>query len=500
MASSSSCNNCGKNSLIRDDVSGDLLCSSCGVVQGFDNYDAQLGGLSGPQGTFIRVGTVGRGSVYSYKETKLYEAHKSIDEFMFRLGLLGSKTNDVKTMISTITEGEFGQGDWFQVLIGACAYVVMRKDNRSLPMAEVADAIGCDVYELGVESSIVDRMRKQGIFLIQCAIKWFLTTGRRPLPVVVAVLVLVAELNQVEVRVEDLAKEVHAKVSTCRTRYKELLEELVKVAQVLPWGKDVTSKNIVNNAPFVIQYMEKKSMSESADKRNHTLYNLEEIVSECLCKDVEYEHGTDIISYEKDSQYFSLGDTAGITRTGIKDVDKLKISHECLSIMYEKFLNESEHAKNSRGRGMAHKRKRMEKLDLYACREWWDGKSELSKKLLLKELLQQDVGFDTMPPSFIAGCLKSKRRREKIRSAKQRIQRIMHPDNADWSDSGSGCLLDEVQPGKKKKKRKGMLVNDVSWEDLIIETLLLHQVKEEEIEKGHYNTLLDLYVFNSGVV
>ena len=45
-----------------------------------------------------------------------------------------------------------------------------------------------------------------------------------------------------------------------------------------------------------------------------------------------------------------------------------------------------------------------------------------------------------------------------------------------------------------------MVVDDVDWEDLIIETLVLHQVKEEEIEKGHYNTLLDLHVFNSGIV
>ncbi|CAJ1932222.1 unnamed protein product [Sphenostylis stenocarpa] len=38
-----------------------------------------------------------------------------------------------------------------------------------------------------------------------------------------------------------------------------------------------------------------------------------------------------------------------------------------------------------------------------------------------------------------------------------------------------------------------MVVDDVDWEDLVIETLVLHQVKDEEIETGHYNTLLDLH-------
>ncbi|KAL7243588.1 hypothetical protein ACSBR1_015897 [Camellia fascicularis] len=45
------------------------------------------------------------------------------------------------------------------------------------------------------------------------------------------------------------------------------------------------------------------------------------------------------------------------------------------------------------------------------------------------------------------------------------------------------------------------MATDVDWEDFIIETLLLHQVEgEEEIDKGHYNTLLDLHVFNSGSI
>ncbi|KAH1264498.1 Plant-specific TFIIB-related protein PTF2 [Glycine max] len=273
MSKSPPCTYCGRASFIRDDISGELICSSCGGVQQFDQFDAQIGGIDGPQGTFIHVGTAGSGSLYSYRERKLFAAQNLIDEVTNQLGL-SSKSGDVRSMISTITEGEFGQGEWFHVLIGACAYVVMRKEDRPLPMAEVASAIGCDVYEIGrmilrvvdflnlrpdfpefdivhllertirncngfasVERDLIERMRKQGVFLIQCAVKWYLSTGRRPVPLVVAVLVFVAELNGVGVGMEELAKEVHAKVSTCRARYKELLETLVKVAQVLPWGR-----------------------------------------------------------------------------------------------------------------------------------------------------------------------------------------------------------------------------------------------------------------------
>ena len=147
MSKSPPCTYCGRASFIRDDISGELICSSCGGVQQFDQFDAQIGGIDGPQGTFIHVGTAGSGSLYSYRERKLFAAQNLIDEVTNQLGL-SSKSGDVRSMISTITEGEFGQGEWFKVLIGACIYVVMRKEDQPLPMAEVASTIGIDVYEI----------------------------------------------------------------------------------------------------------------------------------------------------------------------------------------------------------------------------------------------------------------------------------------------------------------------------------------------------------------
>ncbi|KAI9070981.1 hypothetical protein K1719_020992 [Acacia pycnantha] len=117
MASSRSCNNCGKTSLVRDDVTGELICSLCGA-----------------------------GTIYSYKERKFFQSQSLIDEFTSRLGI-SSKISDIKLMISTITEGEFGQGDWSEVF--NWCMVVRQKDNRPMSMAEVAWAVGCDVYELG---------------------------------------------------------------------------------------------------------------------------------------------------------------------------------------------------------------------------------------------------------------------------------------------------------------------------------------------------------------
>lgn len=528
------CASCGSKTLTREDISGSLICVSCGVVQAFDNYDAQLYGRDGPTGIYVHVGTAGTGSALNYKEKKIYESNKLIDELTFKLDLTGQRSIQIKNMIDKITDGEFGLGDWFPILIGACSYVVMRLDDKSLPISEVASVLNCDVYELGrmitrvveflnlklpevdivsmfervirnsrlqgftnLDESMLDRMRKQGVLLLNCAVKWFLTTGRRPMPVVVAVLVFVTELNGVSVKIENVAKEVHCTVVTCRKRYKELLEALVKVAQALPWGKDVTVKNVLKNALFVMNYMEMKSMEKRKEERdglNCGGIDLGDVVSECLKKDVEYriEGG----GVESDPRYLEVEERSGLALTGVDHVDKTQLSHECLAIIYTRFANGIDDGKLLEESEVIHGVKGRGGYELHACRDWWCGKSELSKKVLLKKILEKDVGLDVMPPSFVNGCVVNERRRAKINAAKRRIDKIMNPSRASTGDVDNVYSLESVHTRKRKRK----LVAEIDWEDLIIETLLLHQVKEEEIETGHYNTLLDLHVFNSGIM
>ncbi|XP_059664102.1 plant-specific TFIIB-related protein PTF2 [Cornus florida] len=526
MEISRACRSCRERTLESDYVTGNTVCSSCGVVQDYDNFQADFGGFNGPAGTFVRVGTAGTGSVCNYKEKKVYEAKRLIDELMSELGV--SASDEVRKMVETITEGEYGEGHWFPIFVGACAYVVMRRDNKSLPIVEVAAVIRCDVHELGrmvarVVSNLgmklpefdiviafkrailnshrfnvlsedkVERVLKQGIFLLQCSVKWFLTTGRRPLPMVAAVVVFVAKLNQVDARIEDVAKELHVALATTRLRYKELLESLVKVAQALPWGKDITVKNIVKNAPHVIQYMELKSMGKR-DKTNKSLehvgFDLDDMVSDITSKEIEY--GTDDYCIQSDCQYFEAGRSSS---WNIDELDKFKISPECLSMIYSKFLDEVPHVNSVGESGEENIRKGGRKY-VHACTEWWKGQSELSKKLFLKQILGKDVGLNAMPPSYVTGCLAYQRRSEKIKAAKLRIDKVMRPAGPDSGDRDDSFLTKCVKTGKKRRKMQV----DIDWEDFVIETLLLHQVEEGEIEKGHYNTLLDLHVFNSGIL
>ncbi|KZV18479.1 transcription factor IIIB 50 kDa subunit [Dorcoceras hygrometricum] len=529
MENNGSCKNCRKNTLVPDDVTGNLVCTSCDVVQDFDNFQAHIGGVTGAAGTYVRVGTVGAGGTLNYKENKVFESQRLIMDITFKLGISGSKTNEIKVLAEKITEGEYGRGRWFTVFVGACAYVVMRKDGKMLPIVEVADVVDCDVYELGrmigrvvgfvdlklpefdivncfersirscpsfdrVSADTIGRMMQQGVFLVQCLIKWFITTGRRPIPVVAAVLVFVGELNEVPVNIDDVANELHVVVGTCKKRYKELLERLVEVARVLPWGKDVTVKNILRNAPFVIQYMEMKSNMICNGKRKsfeHVQSDIEGLLVDCLGKEIGYGI-CNTSSKDGNLDYFEVSHSSNLSQGS---PDRFQISPECLSIIYSRFLDEVSFAKVSAERGMENRRKPQRSYDLQVCTDWWEGKSELSKKLVLMQIFDKDVGLDATPPSFVKGSLAKQRRQEKIINAKGRIHRIMNPY---MSDSGNSKALCASEPEKTARKRKKIQM-DIDWEDLIIETLLLHNVEDDEIVNGHYNVLLALHVFDNGI-
>ncbi|KAK9051692.1 hypothetical protein SSX86_028320 [Deinandra increscens subsp. villosa] len=515
-----SCKNCNSTNLIVDSVTGNLECFSCGVVQDFNNFEMQTFNADGPVGTNVRLGSSGSRYHYSYRESKIYSAQNTVSDILLRLDL-EQRSDEVNNMIKLVTEDEYGAGNWFNVLVGACVYVVMRKANKVLPLTSVCDSVSCDIYELGrMVSRVVDhldlklpdfdivglfdrvfkewvtgrsnigkdlsgRMVKQGIFLLQCMIKWYVTTGRRPVPVVVAVMVFVCELNEVEISMDDLAGQLNVAVVTCKVRYKELLKRLVDVARAnLPWGDDVNLKNIMKNAPLVIQYMEVKSM---CDPGKETI-SVEDIDADldCLVNDCLDREDESLVVQDS-----GRNESQGSSDWEVEDLERLKVSPECLSAIYSKYMEEYSKMKTLMKRGDNTKIGSSEKYDFFVdTTEYWSGDSELSKKLFLDKILEKDVGLNAMPPSFVNGCLKTQKIKEKIKAATIRIEKIRQPLLAAKRSKES----DDRLPTVKSRKRKKI---DIDWEDFIIETLLLHDVKEEEIEKGYYNTLLDLHVFQA---
>ncbi|KAH9604716.1 hypothetical protein KSS87_004210 [Heliosperma pusillum] len=509
------CKSCKNKTLVTNDVTGDNVCSSCGIVQDFTNFHHQFGDGGG---NYVIPGTTGLGHDYSYKERKLHHSNNLIEDIAKHRDLL-DRAWEVKDMVNKVTEGDYGLGNWFTVLVGACCYIVMRQKNKVLTIDEVCDVIGSDLYEMGrmvgrvvqflglelpefdvvallertirklsgfkeVDKEKVDVMVKQGNFVVHCCIKWWLTTGRRPGPVAVAVLFFVAELNGFKMRIEEVAKEVNVGIATCKLRYKELREALVEVAKGLPWGNDINVKHIMRHATGVIKYMEMKSMEDlwsslkrdrgnglgdfgdaprEFHKKRRPGNRLGEFDSnndptDLFGRDAGYkvDVGGSGVENGLQSDGEAQGENSGCY-SGNVDMKDLKASYENLAKLYSKFKAEFTNNRiTNRDEDEVHNcEDGLDDLDLH--NEWWSGESELCEKLFLEQLEEKDVGLDTLPPSYIRGCLAVKRRRKKIGAAKMRIDNIRFPSTdkvlcSGIESSNDMCLSENVKSSYEEKK------------------------------------------------
>ncbi|MQL80260.1 hypothetical protein Taro_012705 [Colocasia esculenta] len=508
------CKHCGERSVVLDLSCGLRVCSSCGAEQAADNFQLQAFTSDGHALGAI-VQSVGD---FTYRDRKIRQADVQISDITSRLGLSAARAADVRAMVSEVTDGEFGVGDWFPVLVAACACIVMRRSHLPLAIAEAAATIGSDPHEVGrmvtrvigflgldqipefdifrsleravrtcpslagVDEERAEEMVRQGRFLLQCAVKWFLTTGRQPLPLVAAVASFVAEVNGVKANVEEIAKEIYAGSHTSKLRKKELMETLVKVAKaLLPWGEDVTLKNVVHNAPLLFRCMEMKAKAGTLDMDRFSF-------------GLERAFGGYLSCEGNDSVYFNKSIVSDTDAAGCKDIETVKLSAECLSRAYEKAMESFDAVEPSgeSAKSLAKKRK-MESARL--LQPFISCISTSSENLSFEEILERDVGYDAPPPSFVAGLEARERRRKKIDAAKNRINKVMRPPSTELHAREDGLPQKRLKTTKRHKQDAD--AGTIDWEDCIIELLLLHQVNEEEIEEGHYSRLLDLHVFCS---
>ncbi|XP_042398062.1 plant-specific TFIIB-related protein PTF2-like isoform X2 [Zingiber officinale] len=498
------CLSCGEDDTVVDPDSGACVCCSCGCVVSTDEFRHQAFTSDGQATGFLHNITD-----FDYRQRKLHRARSQIEDLTSALGLSSLRATDVSDLISEATDGSFGDGQWFSDLIAACSYIVARRHRIPTSLTEAADAVGRDACDVGhMVTRVVQHLRLpslpefniaaaldrvvntcqsfkgldpekskeligQGQFLLNCATKWFLTTGRQPLPLVAAVLAFVADANGVKASVEEIAEGIPAGVTTSKLRLKELTETLIRVARsLLPWGKDVTLQNLTLNAPLLIRLMERKSKSDRSVDIGFGF----DAFSGALRKDNEDE-----------SKYFKIGEEQDCT-ANCDNFAYAKLSGECISSAYDKVLERIDHLKAIGGFDKDRsKRTRREILETRALQDAWEGRWDRENKLTLEQVLERDVGFYALPPSFVAGVQSRRFRRAKIEAAKQRIQKIMKTFGTKQNSAGGvkveDCVVEE-RVGRKRRRTKKQCEDKLDWEDCIIELLLLHRVEEDEIEQG----------------
>uniref|UniRef100_A0A0E0IF09 TFIIB-type domain-containing protein n=1 Tax=Oryza nivara TaxID=4536 RepID=A0A0E0IF09_ORYNI len=562
----STCWSCGEGAVVADPDTGVLVCTSCGRIHDSGSSEFVHQSICTDNGVYdLRASSfVYHQSQSQYRDQKLSNGVVTIASIAARLGLSPTAADEALAMAKSATGGNLAtQGSAFlPALASACAFLVARSHRLPLSLAEAAETAFCSVasladlvsriashlslpplpsfdYAAALERAVrsspslssaaserTEVILSQSRFLLRCASKWSLTTGRFPLPLIAALVAFAAEANGVtSITVEDIARDISARLHTSLRRYKELVDALVRVArELLPWGADVNAKNLLLNAPVLLRLMEMRSQSDPSEQFLESFApDIAGIVQACSAVD------------DDESKYLQVApqlasddlDSNNSGQEG-KELENLKISEECLSSAYQNVLKRLAQLQRlgQVGKGANRKRQRIGGLELEPCIDSLDD--GWTKDMVLEDVVNIDVGFDVPPPSFAAGMKLQKKRRARIEAAKCRIDAIrkgpVESENklqaalrnedacspqkparkkrgkkriagSDRAMNGELPIEMPDGPGGEKKRRKGAPSDGIDWEDCIIELLLLHGANEEEIEQGQYRRLLDLHVF-----
>ncbi|XP_062192530.1 plant-specific TFIIB-related protein PTF2-like [Phragmites australis] len=566
---SSTCRSCGEGAVVSDPDSGALVCTSCGLVHdaGAAEFVNQAT-FNDAGGLDLRVSSLVRHhSDSAYRDNKLAGASAAITSIAARLGLSPARAEEALRIAKSATDGNLVTpgAAFLPALAAACTLLVARSHRLPLSLAEAAEAAFCSApsladlvsrvaaqlslpplpcfdYAAALDRAVrlspsltaaagekTEAILAQARFLLRCATKWSLTTGRYPLPLVAGLVAFSAEVNEVtSLSVEDIARDISAAPRTSLRRYKELVDALVHVArQLLPWGADVNAKNLLLNAPVLLRLMEMRSQS-------HLSEQFLEGFAPDMAGIVQAYSSVD----DDESRYLQVGpsgaedfdfENSGQER---KELEDKMISEKCLSDAYQNVLKRLAQLQElgQVGKGSNKRKQWRGGLEL---EPWMDSTVDGWKKdVVLEEVVDIDIGYDAPPPSFTAGMELRKKRRARMETAKQRIDAIRKapaapatnanhsqpvernedacpPQKLAWKKQGRKKMdgryhipmdnMPEMPAGSDvgKKKWKRVSCDGIDWEDCIIELLLLHGANEVEIEQGQYRRLLELHVFRA---
>nr|CAD1837702.1 unnamed protein product [Ananas comosus var. bracteatus] len=297
------CWSCGEGRVISDPETGARVCNGCGREHEAAADFVQQPDF-GPDGrpdasASSLVHSVGD---FGYRERKLHGATLLFSSVCSRLGLSPARSDDALRLALSATSGSLAtpSSAFLPALAAASALIVARRHRlpspsptpppppsapplprrprrppRPPPLPPPSPPFDADraldravrsspALALALPPGKADAVVSHARFLLRCAAKWALTTGRHPLPLLAAVIALAAQINGVpSVSVDDVAGEISAGVSTSRVRLKELVAALVRAARaLLPWGDDVTPRNLAHNAPLLLRLMEMRSKAK----------------------------------------------------------------------------------------------------------------------------------------------------------------------------------------------------------------------------------------------
>mmetsp|Transcript_10417 Transcript_10417/g.38392 ORF Transcript_10417/g.38392 Transcript_10417/m.38392 type:complete len:603 (-) Transcript_10417:1540-3348(-) len=227
---------------------------------------------------------------------------RKVKEISGKLALKSVVEQDAKRIMLDCCHGKHGKGRWAEVLSAACVYAACRLHSVALALVEVGDTISCNAYILGRVFSLLVRHMQLGplpplnpeLFLERNASRLYddlrardptkykqilahaklllslaksasISTGRHPLPLVVATLFLAGYAHDRQEELKQLATSLSVGLDAATLRVREINKVLRPMAKCLPWDLTNLKQNTLylpaNELLFLLQYLEAAKVS-----------------------------------------------------------------------------------------------------------------------------------------------------------------------------------------------------------------------------------------------
>ncbi|EFC37123.1 predicted protein [Naegleria gruberi] len=197
---------------------------------------------------------------------------------------------------SDIIKFKYTKEKWMDGVIAGALYVVCRREKLPITLLDLSEVTGYSIFELGRKykeicktfniqvdpldlETLCDRMTnefsdcftdengqvniktKTDINLrmrriIRVAMKECLDSGRRPIALVAAALLLALQSCSIDMKLSEVARSTHVGEATIRERFNELKQLLMNLSKQLPWAHEITLKTLPRHLPFILDVVE----------------------------------------------------------------------------------------------------------------------------------------------------------------------------------------------------------------------------------------------------
>eukprot|EP01054_Gregarina_sp_Poly1_P003361 Gregarina_sp_Poly_1__3360@NODE_196_length_11576_cov_92_095925_g175_i0_p2_GENE_NODE_196_length_11576_cov_92_095925_g175_i0NODE_196_length_11576_cov_92_095925_g175_i0_p2_ORF_typecomplete_len590_score106_98TFIIB/PF00382_19/2_8e15TFIIB/PF00382_19/6_3e14BRF1/PF07741_13/1_6e03BRF1/PF07741_13/2_8e10TF_Zn_Ribbon/PF08271_12/8_5e07Prim_Zn_Ribbon/PF08273_12/0_0055Lar_restr_allev/PF14354_6/0_034Zn_Tnp_IS1595/PF12760_7/0_23AntiTRAP/PF15777_5/1_1Nudix_N_2/PF14803_6/4_3_NODE_196_length_11576_cov_92_095925_g175 len=273
------CPHCGGTQRIRNDDRGEEICTGCGGVLSesamVDQITFSAGGrMTGSFVDTITGATRGFAALYGQRVSRqqtLQRGWYNLERVANRLGLAQSLIEAAKRMYHLALNRNFTLGRNNLFVVSACLYAACRRDQSAYMMIDFSDAVLAPVRSLtqvfmkliralrlnvpsvdpslfmerfAAEMNLGDlkmKVAQTGVRLVQAMARDWLVTGRRPLGLCAAALLIAARFHGVKINSEDIDSLFRVSYSTVDKR----LAEFQRTAAAALPAKDFESTDLL---------------------------------------------------------------------------------------------------------------------------------------------------------------------------------------------------------------------------------------------------------------